>query len=100
MNIMNRAEAIATINAQLAKADDETVEAVAEYVHSLSEARPLRELSERERGLLEQSRRDFAEGRTHTMEEFMQRTDALLARHRKGKTAADRTQIDLSTVEW
>ena len=84
---MSRHEAIATINAALAKADDETVEAVAEFVQSLSEARPVRPLSERERGLLEQSRRDFAEGRTHTMEEFMARTDALIARHRKTKAA-------------
>lgn len=86
MNTMSRHEAIATINAALAKSDDETVEAVAEFVRSLSEARPLRELSERERGLLEQSRRDFAEGRTHTMEEFMERTDAMLDRYRTAKS--------------
>ncbi len=87
MNTMSRHEAIATINARLAEADDETVEAVAEFLRSISGLRPLRQLSDRERGLLEQSRRDFAEGRTHTMDEFMARTDALLARHRKGEAA-------------
>ena len=85
LNTMTRDEAIATINTQLAHADDETVEA--EYVRSLSEAKPLRALSERERGLLEQSRRDFEAGRTYTIEEFMARTDDLLARHRKAKAA-------------
>ena len=84
---MNRAEAIATINAQLADADDETVEAVAEFVKSLSEARPPRQLSERERGLLEQSRRDFENGDTLTLEESRARTDALFAWYRKARAA-------------
>ena len=82
MNNMNRAEAIATINAQLADADDETVEAVAGYINTWNEGRIVRPLSERERGLLEQSKADFAAGDTLTLDEFMARTDALFARHR------------------
>ena len=85
MNSMNRAEAIATINAQLADADDATVEAVAGYVKNVIENQTIRPLSKRERGLLEQSRRDFENGDTLTLDEFMARTDALIARHRKTK---------------
>ncbi len=83
---MDRTEAIAAINAKLAEADDETVEAVAEYVKSVTEARIGRPLSSRERGLLEQSRRDFDKGDTLTLEEFKKRTDAMFARHRVAGT--------------
>lgn len=79
---MDRTEAIAAINAKLAEADDDTVEAVAEYVKSVTEARAGRSLSDRERALLDQSRRDFDNGDTLTLEEFKKRTDAMFARHR------------------
>ncbi len=81
---MNRHDAIATINAKLADADDETVESVAEFVQALS-GRRMRPLSEREKALLEQSREDFKAGRTLSMEEFMAQTDAMFARHRAAK---------------
>lgn len=84
---MTRHDAIAAINARLADADDETVEAVAEFVRSLDEPRPVRPLSERERSLLEQSRADFKAGRTYTMEESRARTDAMLAKYRTPKPA-------------
>jgi hypothetical protein len=44
--------------------------------------KPLRPLSTRERELLAASRRDFAEGRTLTMEEWRASTDAAFARYR------------------
>lgn len=82
---MNRNEIIAAINAQLEAADDETVEAIAGYVDAVTKALPGRRLSERERALLEASRRDFEAGRTYSLEESKARTDALLARYRTHK---------------
>lgn len=81
---MSKFEVIATITAQLADADDETVEAVAAFVRSLTAA-PVRPLSPREQNLLAQSRADFEAGRTLTMDEFMASTDAMLSRHRQQK---------------
>ena len=79
---MNRNEIIAAINAQLEAADDETVEAIAGYVDAVTRQKPERRLSERERALLEASRRDFEAGRTISLDEWMAQTDAMLERHR------------------
>ena len=84
---MNRIAAIATINARLADADDDTVKSVADFVEAVTAGPRLRELSARERQLLEQAKEDFKEGRTLTMDDFMARTDAVLARHRAATRA-------------
>lgn len=42
----------------------------------------MRQLSDREIQLVVQSKADFAEGRTVTLEQSRARTDALFARHR------------------
>jgi hypothetical protein len=79
---MTRTEAIASITRKLASFDDERVQAVAEIVAEMDAptAKPFRALSNREAALLEQSKADFAEGRTVTLEESRARTDALFAR--------------------
>ena len=86
---MTRTEAIATITARLADADDETVKSVADFVQSLVQpvtaSPPLRPLSAREHSLLEQAKEDFKAGRTYTLEESKARTDALFARYRAAK---------------
>ena len=83
---MNRHDTIASINEQLEQADDETVEAVADYVRSVTAAAPaLRPLSERERRLLAQSREDFKNGEVLTLEDSIARTDALFAKYRAAK---------------
>ena len=87
---MTRTEAIATITRKLASVDDEGVLTVAEFVRDLDapSARPVRTLSERELALLAQSKADFAEGRTVTMEECRARTDALFARFETAQSKA------------
>lgn len=85
---MTRTETIASITSKLAEADDETVQAIADFVQSMTPPLQVRPLSERERGLLEQSGRDFENGDTLTMEESIARTDALFARHRAAEPSA------------
>ncbi len=82
---MTRHEAIATITSKLAGADDETVQAVADFVQSMTGPVQVRSLSDRELALLEQAKEDFRLGRTDTLEDFKARTDAMLARHRAAK---------------
>ena len=78
---MTRAEAIAIITAKLDNLDDERVQAVADIVQSMQDAtRPLRQLSARERALLDQSKDDFSAGRTTTLEESMAFIDERLAK--------------------
>ncbi len=79
--VMSKTDDIAKINAGLAGLAEADVAYVADIVGSMTtSAEPLRALSQRERDRLAASRRDFAEGRTLTMEESARRTDALLAR--------------------
>ena len=77
---MTRTEAIATITRKLATFDDERVQAVAEIVDDMDElpAAPLRPLSDREAGLLAQSKADFAAGRSYSMDEVIAHTKAVL----------------------
>jgi hypothetical protein len=77
---MTRTEAIATIARKLATFDDERVQAVADIVEDMDVVpeTPLRPLSEREAGLLAQSRADFAAGRSYSMDEVIAHTDAVL----------------------
>ena len=73
---MTKMETIAKISAELAHLDEDGLQDVAGYIESLQiAAMPLRQLSERELGLLAQSKADFAAGRTLTLEEVKSRLD-------------------------
>ena len=64
---MTKMETIAKISAELAHLDEDGLQDVVGYIESLQiAAMPLRQLSERELGLLAQSKADFAAGRTLT----------------------------------
>ena len=88
---MTRAQSIATINAQLASLDDERLQAVADLVeefaaeHGAAEPFVMRELTPRERALIEQSKEDFKAGRTMSIDEARARTDAFLAERRAAR---------------
>ena len=76
---MTRSEAIAIINAKLANLDDEAILTVADIVQDMGSASlRLRRLSARELELIEQSKADFREGRTYSIEEARRRSDAHL----------------------
>lgn len=79
---MTRTETIATITAKLASLDDEQLRAVVEIVDAGTTERAVRQLTARELALLEQSKADFAAGRTLTVAEARARTDAHLAARR------------------
>lgn len=86
---MNRIETIATINSQLATLADEHILTVAGIIQSLHQSEPpLRRLSERELDLIEQSKADFREGRTHSLSEARAAVDAGLALRRKQRAGA------------
>ena len=77
---MTRTETIARITSTLSSFDDERLSEVAEIVQNMeAPPPPLRKLSERERGLLEQSKADFAAGRTYSHEEIIAMLDDRLA---------------------
>ena len=77
---MTRHEAIAAINAKIESLGDEDVEALAELVKIFgsTDGRP-RHLTKRELELIENSRRDFVEGRTLSAAEARAATDNFLA---------------------
>ena len=75
---MTRTEAIAIINAKLPSLADEAVMTVAGIVQELDAAPTVRRFSERERELIEQSKADFREGRSYSIEEARARSDAFL----------------------
>lgn len=76
---MTRTEAIATINAKLASLDDERVLAVAEMVDEIAaDSSTVRDLTPRELALLDQSKADFAAGRTYSIDEVRAHTDDLI----------------------
>ena len=73
---MTRTEAIALITTKLASLDDERVQAVAEIVADIAaDAAPVRSLTARELQLLEQSKADFAAGRTYSIDEVRAHSD-------------------------
>jgi hypothetical protein len=77
--VMTRIEAITIINSKLTSLDDEKLWTVAEIVQSIDEERPpVRQLSARERGLLAQSRSDFAAGHSYSHEQLTELLDARL----------------------
>lgn len=76
---MTRSQAFAIINAKLADLDDEAVATVADIVQEIEAAsRVPRALSTRERALIEQSKDDFREGRTYSLDEARERSDAFI----------------------
>ena len=76
---MTRTEAIAIINKRLADLDDEAVLTVADIVQDMDTASTLpRKLTARELELIEQSKADFREGRTYSIDEARARSDAFL----------------------
>jgi hypothetical protein len=79
---MTRTEAIATITAKLGALDDERLQAVVEIVDDIAANEVLRPLTARELALLDQSKADFKEGRTLSLDEARARTDAYLAERR------------------
>ena len=79
---MTRTEAIATITAKLGALDDERLQAVVEIVDDIAANEALRPLTARELALLDQSKADFKEGRTLSLDEARARTDAYLAERR------------------
>jgi hypothetical protein len=84
---MTRAEAIAIIHRRLAEADDATVRSVAEQLTVAAENRSLdsdlpRPLTEKELALIEQSKEDFRQGRTYTLEEAETYLDEAMDRRR------------------
>ena len=86
---MTKAEAIAIITAKLAKMDDARVQTVANIVQSMQDdTKPLRQLSARERALLDQSKADFSAGRAYSLEESIAFADEQLARRGVPKSSA------------
>lgn len=84
---MTRTEAIATITSQLGRLDDTSISTVAEIVAELaSAAEPVRQLTPRERALVEQSKADFAAGRTSSLTQSEAFVEAELARRRAART--------------
>ena len=78
---MTRSDAIAMISAKLASFNDERVLAVADVVRSMEQSeQQLRQLSPRERALIEQSKQDFKAGRTYSHIEMVAYVDEQLAR--------------------
>lgn len=75
---MTRTETIATITAKLSTLDDERLQAVAEIVANAAAGEILRPLTARELALLEQSKSDFAAGRTYSVDEVRAHSDALI----------------------
>jgi hypothetical protein len=84
---MTRAQTIDTIRSKLAsleQLDDHRLASVAEFLDALTDdSEPIRQLTPRERALVDQSRADFAEGRTLSADEARARTDAYLAERRR-----------------
>ena len=74
---MTRLEAIAAINAKLAALDDARVLTVAEMIDDIATA-TVRPLTARELALIEQSKEDFAAGRTYSVDEVRAHSDTII----------------------
>ena len=86
---MTRTEALATITAQLAKLDDTRITAVAEMVTEIADQTgQVRPLTPRELALVAQSKDDFANGRTSTLEQSEAFVEAELGRRRAARAKA------------
>jgi hypothetical protein len=77
---MSRFATLTAISTKLAAFDDERLAIVADIVQSMDEVNgPVRLLSLREQELVEQSKQDFAEGRTLSHEQVVALLDQRLA---------------------
>ena len=77
---MNCEQAISAINAELAALDDDEVQTVADIVRGMTTESVLpRELTAEELALIEQSKEDFRQGRTYSLDEARAATDEFLA---------------------
>jgi hypothetical protein len=77
------------INTKLASFDDERLAIAADIIQSLDDRdRPIRRLSSRELALVEQSKHDFAEGRTLSQSEVVAVLDVRLAARGVPKSAS------------
>ena len=80
---MTRTEAIAKINARLSSLADDEVLTVADMLDHIADAQTgIRRLTPRELQLIEQSKADFQDGRTSTLQESRAFVEAELARRR------------------
>ncbi len=85
---MSRTATLETITLKLESFDDERLAIVADIVQSLDSVDALvRPLSPREHALVDQSKRDFAEGRTLSHDEVVALLDKRLAARGVPKTA-------------
>lgn len=86
---MTRAETIAKIHASLAALNDDELEGLAAHIDWIAsdDDEFIRELTDEELALIEQSKEDFRLGRTLTLEECEARTDAFLAALEQGRAA-------------
>ena len=80
---MTRTQTITAIAEKLASLGDDELLSVAEHVDDLTGRGGLRSLTQRELGLIEQSKADFAAGRTYSLEEARAASDALIKGWRK-----------------
>lgn len=86
---MTRSEAIAKIEATLTSLSDADVVAIASIVEQLKAARQgIRALTPREMQLIEQSKADFRDGRTSSLQESEAYVVAELARRRAQRSTA------------
>lgn len=85
---MTRTEAIAKINARLSSLADDEVLTVADMLDHIADAQTgIRRLTPRELQLIEQSKADFQDGRTSTLQESRAFVEAELARRRAARPA-------------
>jgi hypothetical protein len=77
---MNRAEAIAAINAKLQALDDDRVSTVAEIVEQMTHEPISLDLTDEELAAIERSKEDFEAGRTYSSAEARALTNAFLAK--------------------
>lgn len=86
---MTRTEAIARINERLASLADDQVATVADMLDQLAGSAPgHRALAARELALIEQSKVDFREGRTSSLEDSESFVETELARRRDARSTA------------
>ncbi len=83
LNRMTRTQAIAALAEKLSALDDEELMSVAEHVDDLAGRDGLRALTQRELALIEQSKADFAAGRTYSLDEARAVSDAVIKEWRK-----------------
>ena len=80
---MSKIDFIHRINSELENLDEDQLAAVADFVGAMTANALPRPLTAREAALIRQSKEDFRQGRTLTLDEARARTDAFLRRRRE-----------------